>query len=46
MCETVEIVRMACRGEKLAYDGDRFTLPRLGGQGKWPVAPPSAPRWT
>ena len=32
--ETVEIVRMACRGEKLAYEGAVFTLPRPGGQGK------------
>jgi F420-dependent oxidoreductase-like protein len=32
--ETVEIVRMACRGEKLAYDGSAFPLPRPGGQGK------------
>jgi F420-dependent oxidoreductase-like protein len=34
MRETVEIVRMACRGEKLAYDGSAFPLPRPGGQGK------------
>ena len=34
MRETVEIVRMACRGEKLAYQGRAFTLPRPGGQGK------------
>jgi len=34
MRETVEIVRMACRGEKLAYPGDVFTLPRPGGLGK------------
>jgi F420-dependent oxidoreductase-like protein len=34
MRETVEIVRMACRGEKLAYEGTAITLPRPGGQGK------------
>jgi F420-dependent oxidoreductase-like protein len=34
MRETVEIVRMACRGEKLAYAGSTLTLPRPGGQGK------------
>lgn len=34
MRETVEIVRMACRGEKIAYEGKTITLPRPGGQGK------------
>jgi F420-dependent oxidoreductase-like protein len=34
MRETVEIVRMACRGEKIAYAGREFVLPRPGGQGK------------
>ncbi|MCH2170275.1 LLM class flavin-dependent oxidoreductase [Myxococcota bacterium] len=34
MRETVEIVRMACRGEKLQTDGGVFKLPRPGGQGK------------
>ncbi len=34
MREMVEIVRMACRGEKLEYDGWAFPLPRPGGLGK------------
>jgi len=34
MRETVEIVRMACRGEKLEFDGSAIQLPRPGGQGK------------
>jgi F420-dependent oxidoreductase-like protein len=34
MRETVEIVRLACRGEKLAYEGSVFPLPRPGGKGK------------
>ncbi len=34
MRETVEIVRMACRGEKIAYSGRAIELPRPGGQGK------------
>ena len=34
MKETVEIVRMAFRGEKLEYDGSYHQLPRLGGEGK------------
>ena len=34
MRETVEIVRMACRGEKLAYPGKIMQLPRPGKQGK------------
>ena len=34
MRETVEIVRMASRGEKLAFQGERVVLPRPGGQGK------------
>ena len=32
--ETVDIVRMAFRGEKLQYDGRYHTLPRPGGEGK------------
>jgi len=32
--ETVEIVRLACRGEKLAYEGKKHVLPRPGGEGK------------
>jgi alkanesulfonate monooxygenase SsuD/methylene tetrahydromethanopterin reductase-like flavin-dependent oxidoreductase (luciferase family) len=32
--ETVEIVRMAFRGEKLRYAGQFHTLPRPGGEGK------------
>jgi F420-dependent oxidoreductase-like protein len=34
MRETVEIVRLALRGEKLAYDGRQHRLPRPGGEGK------------
>jgi F420-dependent oxidoreductase-like protein len=34
MREMVEIVRTACRGEKLVYEGSAFQLPRPGGQGK------------
>ncbi|MEE3328539.1 MAG: LLM class flavin-dependent oxidoreductase [Myxococcota bacterium] len=34
MRETVEIIRLAARGEKLEYDGSAFSLPRKGGQGK------------
>ena len=34
MREIVEIVRMACRGEKLEFEGDTVVLPRPGGQGK------------
>lgn len=32
--ETVEVIRMACRGEKVKYDGETITLPRPGGEGK------------
>ncbi|MCZ2108904.1 MAG: LLM class flavin-dependent oxidoreductase [Dehalococcoidia bacterium] len=32
--ETVEIVRMATRGERVAYNGKIFTLPLPGGEGK------------
>ncbi len=32
--ETVEILRMAFRGEKLAYKGKYHELPRPGGEGK------------
>ncbi len=34
MREMVEIVRLACSGEKLAYQGKTIELPRPGGQGK------------
>lgn len=39
--ETVDVIRMAFRGEKLKYDGETITLPRPGGEGKairldWP----------
>ena len=34
MREFVEIVRLACAGEKLAFDGKTISLPRPGGQGK------------
>ncbi len=34
MRETVEIVRLACTGEKVAYDGKAIQLPRPGGLGK------------
>jgi F420-dependent oxidoreductase-like protein len=34
MRETVEIVRLALRGEKMAYEGEVFSLPRKGGLGK------------
>ncbi|MFI0454205.1 LLM class flavin-dependent oxidoreductase [Actinomadura sp. 6N118] len=34
MRETVEIVRRVFTGEKLSYDGDRFTIPLPGGQGR------------
>jgi len=34
MRETVEIVRLACAGEKLAYRGETIELPRPGGRGK------------
>lgn len=32
--ETVDICRMAFRGDKLAYEGKRHVLPRPGGEGK------------
>lgn len=32
--ETVEIVRIITRGERLAYNGKIYTLPREGGEGK------------
>lgn len=32
--ENVEIMRMAFRGEKIAYEGKRHQLPRPGGEGK------------
>ncbi|MCS5636712.1 MAG: LLM class flavin-dependent oxidoreductase [Myxococcota bacterium] len=34
MRETVEVIRMAGRGEKLVLDGKRVVLPRPGGEGK------------
>lgn len=34
MREVIEIVRMACRGEKLEFEGEHYVLPRPGGQGK------------
>ena len=34
MRETIEIVRQAFRGEKLAYQGQHYVLPRPGGEGK------------
>jgi F420-dependent oxidoreductase-like protein len=32
--ETVEIVRMATRGERVTYDGQVYQLPRPGGEGR------------
>jgi F420-dependent oxidoreductase-like protein len=32
--ETVDVIRMAFRGEKLRYEGQTITLPRPGGEGK------------
>lgn len=32
--ETIDIVRMICRGERLAYDGASYRLPLPGGEGK------------
>ena len=32
--EYVEIVRMAMAGERIAYQGDQYLLPRPGGEGK------------
>lgn len=34
MRETIEIVRLAFRGEKLNYQGQHYVLPRPGGEGK------------
>ena len=34
MREFVEVVRLACSGEKIAFEGKTITLPRPGGQGK------------
>ncbi|MDP6978137.1 MAG: LLM class flavin-dependent oxidoreductase [Myxococcota bacterium] len=34
MRETLEILRQAFSGEKLAYQGEHFVLPRPGGEGK------------
>ena len=32
--ETLEILRMALAGDKLAYEGEHYVLPRPGGEGK------------
>ena len=32
--ETIEIVRLACRGERIEFHGRHFELPRPGGEGK------------
>ena len=32
--ETIEIIRMVCAGERLAYDGDVYRVPLPGGEGK------------
>lgn len=32
--ETIDIIRMGLRGEKIAYEGEHFVLPRPGGEGK------------
>jgi F420-dependent oxidoreductase-like protein len=43
--ETIEIVRMAFRGERLAYTGVHYRLPLPGGQGKaLRLAQPANPR--
>ena len=43
MRETIEVVRMASRGEKLVINGKEIVLPRPGGQGKaLRLAQPSA----
>ncbi|MCZ6710751.1 MAG: LLM class F420-dependent oxidoreductase [Gammaproteobacteria bacterium] len=34
MRETLEIIRMALAGEKLAFEGEHYLLPRPGGEGK------------
>ncbi len=34
MREVVDVVRLACSGEKVAYEGKTVTLPRPGGRGK------------
>lgn len=34
MRENIEIIRMAFRGEKIAYEGKHYTLPLPGGEGK------------
>jgi F420-dependent oxidoreductase-like protein len=34
MRENIDIIRMAFRGEKIAYDGKHYTLPLPGGEGK------------
>jgi F420-dependent oxidoreductase-like protein len=40
--ETVEVIRLATAGERLAYDGDLIKLPLPGGEGRAlrPAAPP------
>ena len=32
--DTIQIIKLACSGEKIAYEGQTLTLPRPGGQGK------------
>lgn len=34
MRETIDVIRMAFAGERIAYQGRHFTLPRPGGEGK------------
>ena len=34
MRETIDIIRLAFRGERIAYQGRHFVLPRPGGEGK------------
>jgi len=36
MREYVDVIRLACTGEKVAYEGRTVALPRPGGQGKPP----------
>lgn len=41
--ETIEVVRMGLRGEKLSYQGQHIVLPRPGGEGK-PIRLAQPPR--
>jgi len=41
--ECVEIIRTALAGEKVAYEGEHYQLPRLGGEGK-PIRLSQPPR--